>query len=85
MTPAPSTRQPTLPRAGAMWPPPPEVVTDYHRHQVLALTDSGEPFTQYVECSDGCGYVIGCGDAVESASHMSCAERTAHKAEAAAS
>lgn len=59
---------------------PPEVVLDYHRRQVLARDEEGRPFAQYVECSVGCGYLIGCGDAVDSVAHASCVARAAEEA-----
>lgn len=54
---------------------PPEVVVDEHGRQVLALTDDGLRYSRYVECSAGCGWLIGCGDAIDQVSHESCAER----------
>lgn len=59
-----------------MWPPPPEVIVDYHRQQRASMRDDGQPFDQYLECSEGCGYLIGCGDAVGEIAHVSCVERT---------
>lgn len=58
--------------SGRQYPPPPEVVLDYHRVQVLARTDAGEPFAQYALCDGGCGWLIGCGDAIDTISHESC-------------
>lgn len=52
-------------------PAPPEIVLDHHFHQVLALQDDGEPFMQYVPCSV-CGWLIGCGDAIDTITHNSC-------------
>jgi hypothetical protein len=51
---------------------PPEVVLDYHLNQVRATTEDGKPFPRYVECSAGCGWLIGCGDAIDTISHESC-------------
>lgn len=60
---------------------PDEVVLDHHGRQVLAVIDdevpemAGKPFRRYIPCSEGCGYLIGCGDAIESVAHLSCARR----------
>lgn len=51
---------------------PPEVVLDEAGVQVLAFDEDGKPFPRYLPCSEGCGYYIGCGDAVDSISHHSC-------------
>lgn len=60
---------------GRVLPAPPEVELDYRGIQVLAKQPSGQPFRQYLLCSGGCGYVIGCGDAIEEVYHNSCAPR----------
>lgn len=60
---------------------PPEVVLGHHGNQVLARRANGEPYRQYVECSEGCGFLIGCGDAVESIAHDSCLARSKHSDE----
>lgn len=57
------------PTDGRPWPP--EVEFDYHWNQVVARRDDGSYFTQYVEC-EGCGWLIGCGDVIESIWHNSC-------------
>lgn len=54
-------------------PVPPEVVLDYHSRQVLARDEQGNPFQQYAFCAGGCGYLIGCGDAIDLIWHESCA------------
>jgi hypothetical protein len=60
------------PTDGKPWPP--EVTFDYHWNQVVARRDDGSYFPQYVECG-GCGWLIGCGDAIDSIWHNSCHER----------
>jgi hypothetical protein len=52
---------------------PPEVVVDVHGRQVLAAG-----YNRYVPCEGGCGYVIGVGDGVGTAWHLSCRESPAH-------
>ncbi len=54
-------------------PLPPEVTVDHHGRQILALRENGERFRRYVRCAAGCGYLIGVGDAIEDATHESCA------------
>lgn len=51
---------------------PPEVVVDSHGRQVLATFINDEPFRQYLPCAGGCGYLIGCGDAIGEITHYSC-------------
>lgn len=54
-----------------------EVELDRDGKQILSLIDEGpsegQRYARYVDCAGGCGFLIGCGDAVESASHLSCA------------
>lgn len=57
------------PTDGKPWPP--EVTFDYHWDQVLARRDDGSRFPRYVEC-EGCGWLIGCGDAIDTIWHNSC-------------
>ena len=47
---------------------PPEVVTDHHGRQLLS-----PGFQRYEPCAGGCGFLIGCGDAVDTVIHESCA------------
>ncbi len=54
---------------------PPEVVVDEHGRQVLALTDDGDHYSRYIPCAAGCGWYIGVGDAIDTASHESCDAR----------
>ena len=57
---------------------PPEVELEGlvgSRRQKLAVRDNGEPFRQYLLCMYGCGFLIGCGDAVQEVGHLSCAAR----------
>lgn len=61
--------------AAGRWVPP-EVVLNHHGNQVLARRANGEHFRQYLECSEGCGFLIGCGDAAESIAHDSCLARS---------
>lgn len=61
---------------------PVEVELDANGRQLLAHTEEGLSFAQYLPCSGGCGYLIGCGDAVEEAGHLSCLS-TAHPRESA--
>ena len=51
-----------------------------HKSQKLAVRDDGQPFRQYLLCAGGCGYVIGCGDAIEEVWHNSCLERAGSRA-----
>ena len=57
---------------------PPEVTLGSDGRQVLGVIDSedreraGQPFERYVECESGCGYLIGCGQAIDTISHLSC-------------
>lgn len=60
-----------------MWPPPPEVETDNNGAQLFRMMQDGKHFPRYVECAGGCGWWIGVGDAVDTATHDSCAEREA--------
>lgn len=53
-------------------PAPPEVALDYHHNQILALQENGERFPRYIDCSV-CGWLIGCGDAIDAITHESCA------------
>jgi len=46
---------------------PPEVTLDVHGRQELA---SG--FARYEYCSGRCGWLIGCGDAIDTIWHQSC-------------
>lgn len=48
---------------------PPEVTLDHHGRQVLA-----PGFRRYEPCAKGCGYLIGCGDAIDEIWHESCEE-----------
>ena len=49
---------------------PPEVQLDLCGRQVCA-----PGFTRYIECDEGCGFLIGVGDAIDSVSHNSCLAR----------
>lgn len=49
---------------------PPEVRLDDDGRQVLA-----PGFNRYEPCAGGCGYLIGCGDAIDTICHESCEER----------
>lgn len=74
----------TVPRR--MWPPPPEVLVSQgaagwgdppYGQQIFHRTNGGKHFPRYVECAGGCGWLIGVGDAVDTATHASCAARLA--------
>ena len=49
---------------------PPEVVL-YQGQQMLARTESGGLFPRYIPC-EGCGWLIGVGDAIDTTWHESC-------------
>lgn len=55
------------------FPPPPEVEVDPIGNQLHARDPrTGEYFPRYLECAAGCGWLIGCGDAVDTVTHLSC-------------